>query len=139
MTKSAGSWRNFYIYRRNPSWKTSFFVSCMSCKNQSTTSKVIRDGHTLKESNYTTEDKIKDFIQKGVNEKLYEVVYQFSSIFSLLPDKLIKLIDLSTANSYWEYFKKWDSWSKKFQEVSTIPVAENLIIFYLVFLFCIEL
>ena len=111
----------------------------MSCKNQSTTKKVIRDGHTLKENNYTTEDQIKDFIQKGVNEKLHEVVYQFSSILPLLPDKLIKLRELSTASSYWEYLEKWYSWSKKFQEVPAIPVQEKFTILYLVFVLCIEL
>ena len=63
-------------------------------------SKGIGDGHAQKENSHTTEDKIKDFIQKGVNKKLQEVGYQFSSILLLLPHVLIKSRKLSTAKCY---------------------------------------
>ena len=36
-------------------------------------SKGIEDGHAQKENSHTTEDKIKDFIQKGVNKKFPEI------------------------------------------------------------------
>ena len=94
-------------------------------------SKGIGDGHAQKENSHTTEDKIKDFIQKGVNKKLQEVGYQFSSILSLLPHVLIKSRKLSTAKCYWGYFEKWDSWRNQFSEVSAIPEEENAIILYL--------
>ena len=48
-----------------------------------------------------------------------------------MPEVLIKSRELSTAKGYWGYFEKWDSWSKKFQEVSTVPVEESFIILYL--------
>ena len=70
------------------------------------------------------------FIQKGVR-KFQEVDYQFSSMLSLLSDVLIKSLELSAAKGYWEYFEKWDSWSKLFPEVSTIPAGENFIILHL--------
>ena len=94
-------------------------------------SKGIGDGHAQKENSHTTEDKIKDFIQKGVNKKLQEVGYQFSSILLLLPHVLIKSRKLSTAKCYWGYFEKWDSWRNQFSEVSAIPEEENAIILYL--------
>ena len=98
------------------------------CKYWRTTNKVIRNGHALKENNYTTEDKTDDFIQKGVNKKFQGVGYQFSSKKSLLPKELIELRELSTATSYWEYFEKWDSYNKQLPVVSIILAEENLII-----------
>ena len=86
----------------------------------------IGDGHAQKENSHATEDKIKDFIQKGINKKFQEVGYQFSSILSLLPQVLIKSRELSTAKCYWGYFEKWDSWRNQFLEVSAIPAEETL-------------
>ena len=63
--------------------------------------KVIRNGDVIEENNHTTEDKIKDFVQKEVHKKFQEVCYQFSSIVSLLPEVLIKSRELSTTKGYW--------------------------------------
>ena len=99
-------------------------------RQQTTVSDVVNkgigDGHAQKENSHTTEDKIKDFIQKGVNKNFQEIGYQFSSILSLLPEALIKLREVSTAKCYWGYFEKWNSWRKQFPEVSTIPAEETL-------------
>ena len=38
---------------------------------------------------------------------------------------------MSTAKCYWGYFEKWDSWSKQFLEVCTIPAEETSFILYL--------
>ena len=66
--------------------------------------KGIGDGHPQKENSHATEDKIKDFIQKGINKKFQEVGYQFSSILSLLPRVLIKSRELRTCrNDVWYY------------------------------------
>ena len=70
------------------------------------------------------------FIQKGVR-KFQEVDYQFSSMLLLLSDVLIKLLELTATKGYWEYFEKWDSWSKQFPEVFAIPAGENFIILHL--------
>ena len=73
-----------------------------------------------------------DFIQKGVNKKFQEVVHQFSSsVLSLFPGVLIKSRELSTTKCYQGWFEKWDSWSKQFPEISTIPVDKKFIILYL--------
>ena len=62
--------------------------------------KGIGGGHDQKENSHATDDKIKDFIQKGVNKKFREIGYQFTSILSLLPDVLIKSRELSTSKCY---------------------------------------
>ena len=85
----------------NQSWKP---WHGMKLRQQITASDVVSkgigDGHAQKENSHTTQDKIKDFIQKGVNKKLQEVGYQFSSILLLLPHVLIKSRKLSTAKCY---------------------------------------
>ena len=44
---------------------------------------------------------------------------------------LIKPRELSTEKCYWGYFEKWNSWSKQFPEVSTMPAEESFVILYL--------
>ena len=45
-------------------------------------------------------------------------------MLSLLLEVLIKSRELTTAKGSWGYFEKWDSWSKQFPEVSTIPAEK---------------